>query len=158
MAMKLTPRLLKWLLNIYGPYWGAGIRVDHISSDWRQMEVSMRLRWYNRNAVGSHFGGSLYSMVDPHLMLMLMNILGRDYIVWDKSAAIDFIRPGRGRVTASFTITEDDLQAIRKNTADGDKYLPAFTVQIKDEQGELVASVQKVLYIRPKDPAQEKRK
>lgn len=148
--MKLTPRLLRWILNIYGPYLGAGIRVDRISADWREVQVSMKLRWYNRNAVGSHFGGSLYSMVDPHLMLMLMNILGKGYIVWDKSAAIDFVRPGRGRVIATFSITDDDLQAIRENTENGEKYLPKFTVRIEDEKGELIATIKKILYIRKK--------
>ena len=148
--MKLTPRLLRWLLNIYGPYLGTGIRVERISADWRESQVSMKLRWYNRNAVGSHFGGSLYSMVDPHLMLMLMNLLGKDYIVWDKSAEIDFIRPGRGRVMANFTITDDDLQAIRNNTAQGEKYLPHFSIRVIDTEGELVARIKKILYIRRK--------
>ena len=94
--MRLTPPLLRFILNIYGPSLWAGIRADYISADWRSIRVSMKLRWYNRNAVGTHFGGSLYSMVDPHLMLMLMNILGSGYVVWDKSAAIDFLRPAKG--------------------------------------------------------------
>lgn len=148
--VRLTPRLLKFILNIYSPYLGAGIQVDHISEDWRQIRVSMKLRWYNRNAVGTHFGGSLYAMVDPHLMLMLMNILGKGYIVWDKSAAIDFIRPGKGRVFATFTITDEDIEEIMRRTADGGKYLPKFTVRIEDEQGEMVAQVKKILYIRKK--------
>ena len=148
--MRLTPPLLRFILNIYGPYLGAGIRADYISADWRSIRVSMKLRWYNRNAVGTHFGGSLYSMVDPHLMLMLMNILGSGYVVWDKSAAIDFLRPGRGRVRAEFTITDNDLEKIRINTEGGGKYLPQFTVDITDEGGELVARVTKTLYIRKK--------
>ena len=148
--MKLTPRLFRWILNIYGPYLGAGIRVERISADWREIQVSMKLRWFNRNAVGTHFGGSLYSMVDPHLMLMLMNLLGKDYIVWDKSAEIDFIRPGRGRVMANFTITDDDLQAIRNNTAQGEKYLPHFSIRVIDTEGKLVARIKKILYIRRK--------
>ena len=148
--MKLTPRLFRWILNIYGPYLGAGIRVERISADWREIQVSMKLRWFNRNAVGTHFGGSLYSMVDPHLMLMLMNILGKGYIVWDKSAEIDFVRPGRGRVVANFIITDDDLQAIRNNTAQGEKYLPHFSIRVIDTEGELVARIKKNLYIRRK--------
>ena len=84
--MRITPKRLRTILNFYPPYIGAGIHVDNIADDWRQIDVSMRLRWYNRNAVRTHFGGSLYSMVDPHLMLMLMQLLGREYIVWDKSA------------------------------------------------------------------------
>ncbi|KAB2889673.1 MAG: DUF4442 domain-containing protein [Desulfobulbaceae bacterium] len=148
--MRLTPPLLRFILNIYGPYLGAGIRADYISADWRSIRVSMKLRWYNRNAVGTHFGGSLYSMVDPHLMLMLMNILGSGYVVWDKSATIDFHRPGRGRVYAGFNITDNDLEKIRLNTEGGGKYLPQFTVDITDEGGELVARVTKTLYIRKK--------
>lgn len=148
--MKLTPRLFRWILNIYGPYLGAGIRVERISADWREIQVSMKLRWFNRNAVGTHFGGSLYSMVDPHLMLMLMNLLGKGYIVWDKSAEIDFVRPGRGRVVANFIITDDDLQAIRNNTAQGEKYLPHFSIRVIDTEGELVARIKKILYIRRK--------
>lgn len=148
--MKITSRLFRWILNIYGPYLGAGIRVDRIRADWREIQVSMQLRWYNRNAVGTHFGGSIYSMVDPHLMLMLMNILGKDYIVWDKSAAIDFVRPGRGRVAANFAITDDDLQTIRQNTANGEIYLPHFSIRVFDEEGEMVARIKKVLYVRKK--------
>ena len=125
--MKLTPRLLKLILNIYGPFLGAGIKVEHISSDWRNIRVSMDLHWYNRNAVGVHFGGSLYSMVDPHLMLMYMQLLGKDYIVWDKAATINFLRPGKGKV-----------------------YKPSRTIEIKDSQGDIVAKVKKDLYIRRK--------
>ena len=149
-TMRLTPPLFRFILNLYGPYLGAGIRTDHISADWRSIRVSMKLRWYNRNAVGTHFGGSLYSMVDPHLMLMLMNILGSGYVVWDKSATIDFLRPGRGRVHADFTITDNDLEKIRINTGSGGRYLPQFTIDITDEAGELVARVRKTLYIRKK--------
>jgi acyl-coenzyme A thioesterase PaaI-like protein len=148
--MRLTPALLRFILNIYGPYLGACIHTDHISPDWRNIRVSMKLRWYNRNAMGTHFGGSLYSMVDPHLMLMLMNILGNGYVVWDKSATIDFLRPGRGRVFADFTIDDRILQEIRTKTEGGDKYLPVFTIDITDERQELVARVIKTLYVRKK--------
>ena len=70
-ARQLTPRLARFVLNIFAPYVGAGVRVTHVRDDWRELRVAMRLRWHNRNAVGTHFGGSLYSMTDPHLMLML---------------------------------------------------------------------------------------
>ncbi|MCX4198124.1 DUF4442 domain-containing protein [Methylobacterium organophilum] len=79
-------RFLRWAMNFYPPYIGAGVRVRHISADMRLVQVKMVLRWYNRNYVGTQFGGSLYSMVDPFFVLMLMENLGRDYIVWDKAA------------------------------------------------------------------------
>ena len=148
--MKLTPRLLKLILNIYGPFLGAGIKVEHISSDWRNIRVSMDLHWYNRNAVGVHFGGSLYSMVDPHLMLMYMQLLGKDYIVWDKAATINFLRPGKGKVLADFILTEDDIQTAVVATENNQVYKPSRTIEIKDSQGDIVAMVKKDLYIRRK--------
>jgi len=143
-------RLLRWLMNFSPPYLGAGIRVRHISDDFRQAQVRMGLRWYNRNYVGTQFGGSLYSMTDPFFMLMLLQNLGDDYVVWDKAANIEFISPGKGRVYADFTITEQLLDEIRQHTAGGDKYLPRLHVEVRDEQGTLVARVQKTLYVRLK--------
>ena len=84
--MKFSPKSLKRLLNLYPPYLGAGVKITHISEDWRELHVGMSLRWFNRNAVNTHFGGSLYSMIDPHIMLMLMQVLGKEYLVWDKAA------------------------------------------------------------------------
>lgn len=146
----ISPTNLKRILNIYGPYLGAGIRVEYISRDWKQVRVSMQLRWYNRNIVGVHFGGSLYSMVDPHLMLMLMRLLGDSYLVWDKSASIDFIRPGSGRVRANFAITDEELDRIREQVDLNRKYQPKFSVAVVDENEKIVARIRKVLYVRKK--------
>lgn len=148
--MKHTPKFLKRLLNIYGPYFGAGVKVDHISSDWKQIRVSMKLRWYNRNIFGIHFGGSLYSMADPHFVIMLMNLLGSNYIVLDKSATIDFLRPAKGRVFATFEIADNELEIIRAQTETKRKSLPEFTVTIVDENQKTIARINKVLYVRKK--------
>ena len=145
---KLSPKQLKFLLNIYGPYFGAGVKVESISPDWRETRVSMKLRWYNRNAVGTQFGGSLYSMIDPHLMLMLMRLLGKQYIVWDKAAEIEFVNPGKGMVRSTLAINDEEIQKIRQQTESGDSYHPEFDVQIFGEDNELVARVRKVLYVR----------
>jgi hypothetical protein len=144
----MKAKSFKRLVNMYPPYLGAGVKVRSVSSDFRQIEVEMPLRWYNRNYVGTHFGGSLYSMVDPFYMLMLIHVLGPDYIVWDRSAAIEFFKPGRGTMRACFRLTEAALETIYAYTADGQKYLPEFTVEIVDTSGELVARVKKILYIR----------
>jgi hypothetical protein len=143
-------RLLRWLLNCYPPYLGAGIRVWQLNADFRQARVKMGLSWYNRNYVRTQFGGSLYSMTDPFYMLLIMESLGRDYIVWDKAAHIDFIAPGKGTVYADFSIDETLLDEIRQRTAGGDKYLPELQVEVRDAQGTLVARVHKTLYIRLK--------
>jgi acyl-coenzyme A thioesterase PaaI-like protein len=139
-------------LNLYGPYVGAGVRVVELDPEYRSVTVAMKLHWYNTNYVGTHFGGSLYSMIDPFYMLLLMNRLGSDYIVWDKAASIDFIKPGRGRVMATMTLDDARLAEVIAATADGQKYLPVWPVEIRDEAGELVARVDKTLYIRRKQP------
>jgi acyl-coenzyme A thioesterase PaaI-like protein len=148
--MNVSPGLLKRMLNWYPPYLGAGVKIDYISQDWKEWRVSMAMRWYNRNAVGTHFGGSLYSMVDPHLMLLLMQLLGKDYLVWDKSAGIEFVKASKKRVSAVIKISEDDLAEIRHNTQNGDKYFFNHSIEIKDEGNDLVATVRKVIYVRKK--------
>jgi acyl-coenzyme A thioesterase PaaI-like protein len=147
----VTPRWLRRLFNVYPPYLGAGVRVARFDDDSRFARVEMPLRWYNRNYVGSHFGGSLYSMVDPFLMIMLMHNLGRDYLVWDKAGSIEFVAPGRGTVWAEFQVTDAMLTDIRAQTQDGARYLPWFDVEVRDPQGNLVATVRKQIYVRRKD-------
>lgn len=146
--MKATT--FKHLMNIYPPYWGTGIGVRDISGDYRYIRVEMQRRWYNRNYVNTHFGGSLYAMVDPFYMLMLIPILGPDYVVWDKAAAIDFIKPGRGTMTAEFRITDAMLSDIMEKTAGGEKYMPQYPVEIMDQQADVVARIEKRMYIRKK--------
>lgn len=146
----MKPGLFRRLMNLWPPFLFTGIRVTRISADYREVDVALPLTWYNRNYVGTHFGGSLFAMTDPFYMLMLMTILGRDYIVWDKSAAIDFVAPGRGRVTAAFRLDEALIDEIRERTKDGDKYLPEFEIDVVDGAGMLVARVTKTLYIRRK--------
>jgi acyl-coenzyme A thioesterase PaaI-like protein len=146
--MKL--KMLKFLINLYPPFLGAGIRVIHIAPDYREVIVSMKLRWYNRNYVGTHFGGSLAAMTDPFYMLMLIHILGKKYTVWDKTSTIDFIAPGRGTVTAHFTLTDDQIAKIKNKTAKGEPYYPEFSVDIVNESAEVIARVNKKLYLRQK--------
>ena len=139
------------LINWWTPFIFSGIRVTHFGPGLREIEVRLKLYFWNRNYVGTHFGGSLYAMTDPFYMLMLVENLGRDYIVWDKGATIRFKRPGKGTVRARFAITEADLDRIRAATADGQKYEPLFTVQVVDESGTVVTEVDKLLYVRRKD-------
>jgi len=146
----MKAKSFKRLVNMYPPYLGAGVKVRSVSPDFRQIEVEMPLRWYNRNYVGTHFGGSIYSMADPFYMVMLIHVLGPDYIIWDQAASIEFFKPGTGTMRARFCLTEADLEAIYAHTADGRKYLPEFSIDIVDTKGELVARVKKTLYIRRK--------
>ena len=146
----MGPRLFRHCINLYPPYLMTGIHVSRVSADFREIDIELALRFYNRNYVGTQFGGSLYAMVDPFYMLMLMRNLGSDYVVWDRSASIDFIRPGRGRVRAELRIDDTTLEQIRQATRHGDKHFPQFEVEILDTAGQVVARVKKTLYVRKK--------
>lgn len=145
-----SPRTARLLFNIYPPYLMTGISVREVTSDWRRVVVRMALRWYNRNYFGTQFGGSLYAMTDPFYAIMLVRNLGADYIVWDRMASIEFLRPGRGAVTARFELTPELIEEVRVCTAVGAKYHPELSVEIRDDEGELVARVVKTMYVRRK--------
>jgi acyl-coenzyme A thioesterase PaaI-like protein len=143
-------KFLEKLINFYGPFLGAGVKLQKMSDDYRHALVSMKLTFYNKNYVGVQFGGSLYAMVDPWYMLMLMKNLGNDYIVWDKSAVIHFRRPGKGKVSAEFRLHKEQIEEIKTKLEVNQKLDYAFHVDIKDEDGKLIADVDKVIYIRKK--------
>jgi acyl-coenzyme A thioesterase PaaI-like protein len=139
------------MFNWYPPLLGAGIRVTRIQPDWKELDVEMRLRWWNANYVGTHYGGSLYSLADPFLMVMFIEILGRDYVVWDKAASIRFRRPGRGTVYAKFRIGEEQVAEIRAGLENQNKIEREFVVGVKDQDGELIAEVKKLLHFRKRE-------
>ena len=147
---RLNARALRRILNLWPPFLFSGIRVAEIADDWRHARVELRMRPWNRNYVGTHFGGSLFAMTDPFWMVLVMHALGRDYIVWDKAGEIEFIKPGRGTVSARFDLDDGVLDAIRSATAEGDKHLRWFETDVVDAAGDPVARVRKQLYVRRK--------
>jgi acyl-coenzyme A thioesterase PaaI-like protein len=141
----------RWrLINLYAPFVGAGISILHNESNDCTVKVQLKETFYNHNAFGTHFGGSLYAMCDPFFVLIMAHNLGPQYVVWDQSAAIKFIKPGRGTVTATFHIPPEIIEEIRAQADAGAKVEPVFRADITDEKGEIVASVEKNLYIRKK--------
>ena len=148
--MRFTARQLRQGMKWWPPFLGAGIRVRSLSDDFRDAVVELKLGRLNRNAVGTHFGGSLYAMTDPFFMIMLLHNLGDDYLVWDKSGSIEYVAPGRGIVHARFQLTEERLAEIRAQAAAGEKVLPEFVIDVKDEAGGMVARVRKIIYVRLK--------
>ena len=141
-------RIQERFVNFYPPLLGAGIWSHNI--DERTIRVQLKMNMFNRNLVGVHFGGSLYAMCDPWFMLILMRALGKDYIVWDKAASIQFLKPGLGTVTATFHIPQERVDEIRAQADQDDKIEPVFTVEVLNEQGETVARVEKLLHVRRK--------
>jgi hypothetical protein len=146
---KSSHALRRWI-NLWPPFLGAGIRVKHIASDMKAVDVEMKLRWWTANYVGTHFGGSLFAMTDAFYMLMLMHHLGDGYIVWDKAATIRYRKPGRGTVRAEFRLSDSQIDDIREKLKTLPKYEPALLVEVKDESGVVIAEVEKILHVRKK--------
>lgn len=143
------PNLFCWVMNLWPPLFFSGIRLVSISSDFRYARVDLKWRPWTKNINASQYGGSLFSMTDPFYALLLFGCLGyQRYIIWDKSADVDFISPGIGRLTAEFHLEDEQLHEIREMTAEGDKFFPEFVVCIRDQQGTLVAKVTRRLYVR----------
>ena len=147
---KMSRRQIERGLRLYLPFLGAGIRVLRIADDFLTIDVKMGLRFWNKTGVGTHFGGSLYAMCDPFFMLMLMKTLGSGYLVWDKSAAIRFKRPGTGTVWATFQISQDRIAEIRAETDFYGRSEPQFLALVKDGEGNVIAEVDKVLVVKKK--------
>ncbi len=150
MKRKVSAGWFRFFVNLWPTLLFSGIKATHISDDFKEIDVQLKLHWYNRNYVGVHYGGSLFSMTDPWYMLMLFHVLGGAYYVWDKQAEINYIKPGRGKVTAQFRLTDELMNQIKEKTATGEKYLPEFMVEIRDESNQLIATVKRTLYVKLK--------
>lgn len=137
-------------MNLWPPFLFNAIRVQEISDDWKRVRVRLGKRWYNGNYVGTHFGGNLFAMCDPFPMINLLQLVGRDHFVWDKAAEIEFMAPGRDDVFAAIDVNDAILDTIRAATANGDKYLHWFDIDVRSSAGELIAKVRKQVYFRRK--------
>jgi acyl-coenzyme A thioesterase PaaI-like protein len=139
------------VFNWFPAFRGTGARVTYIARDWREIHVTLPLSWRTRNYVGTIYGGSMYSAVDPMYMIMLIRILGEEYVVWDKAASIRFRRPGRSRLFATFQLTDQEIDEIRALLDSATKTDRTYTIDLVDRQGEVYASVDKVIHIRRRE-------
>jgi hypothetical protein len=150
MPESLASGFVRWKFNLFPAYRGTGAWVTYIAGNFREVRVRLPLSWRTRNLVGTIFGGSLYGAVDPIYMIMLIRLLGREFIVWDKAAEIRFRKPGRSTLFATFTIDELELNAIREATAAGNPIDRLYTVDLVDRDGVVHATINKTIYIRRK--------
>jgi acyl-coenzyme A thioesterase PaaI-like protein len=151
MAESLRSRVTRWGFNSFPAFRGTGGRITYIASDWRELRLQIPLSRRTRNYVGTIYGGSMYGAVDPIYMVMLIRILGPEYIVWDKSASIRFKKPGRSTLYARFHVPEEETQAIREALQSARSVDRTYTIELVDSAGEVHATIEKVIYIRRKD-------
>ncbi len=150
MAEAFKSRLMRWKFNLYPVYRRTGARLTYISSDLREVHIKLPLNWKTRNYVGTIFGGSMYAAVDPLYMVMLINILGPEYIVWDKAASIKFKQPGRSTLRAEIKITKAETDYIRKTLKEQTKLDRTYQIELVDEEGTVCAVVEKIIHFKKK--------
>jgi len=138
------------LLNIWPPYLFAGISVSKINENFNRFEVKLRMHWWNKNLFGTHFGGSLFAMCDPFFVFILVKNLGSDFIIWDKAASIKFRKPGKGTVKAVFEVPMERIEEIKQEMAHLKKKDYIFTTEVKDKEGNIIAELEKTIYVRRK--------
>ena len=151
MPESLSTKLARWGFNFFPAYRGTGARITYIASDWREVRIKLPLNWRTRNYVGTIYGGSMYAAVDPIYMIMLIKILGPEYVVWDKAAAIRFKRPGKSTLYAKFILTTEEIAAITVAVGTAPSIERSYLVELVDAAGALHASVEKTIYIRRKE-------
>ncbi len=143
--------VLRFMMNLWPVFRGSGIWIDYIKDDYSEMQVSLGLSFFNSNIFGVHFGGSLYSMVDPFIVTLLTPRLGNKYYCWDYSGKIRYVKPGTGKVSAHIKIPEATVQTIIEKANTGEKVLHKCEILIKDQNNHIVAIVTKTVYVRLKE-------
>lgn len=136
-----------WLIEYYPPFFFIGVRIEQISKDYRELLVSVPLRWYSKNLHGTMFGGHLCAVADPFPALMCGRIIG-DLDVWSKVCSVEFKRPARGRVFMKIQVHEHDLVEIRRQIQEGQKAIHTFKFDYRDRRGTVIAEVSNTVYLK----------
>jgi hypothetical protein len=151
MPESLQTRIKRWIYNFYPVYRRTGARIDYIDDSWRKIRISIPLRFWTRNYYGTISGISMFGGVDPIYMVMLIKLLGPDYVVWDREASIRFIKPGRKKLIAEFRIDEAELHLIRTMLEAGPSVTRTYHIELIDIDGNVCASVNKVIHIKKRN-------
>ncbi len=152
------PHRVYWhLFNWWPALRGTGLRVTYASPDWTELRLKLKLNWRTRNYVGTIFGGSIYGAADPFYMVMIIRQIGPDYVVWDKSAHIDFKRPGDRTLYARFLMPPEEVASLRAAADDAGEIERDYAIELTDADGKIYAVVTKTIYVARKDWFKRKR-
>lgn len=151
MSESWETKFKRWGFNLFPAYRRTGGRITYIRHDFREIIIQVPLNWKTRNYVGTIFGGSMFGAVDPIYMVMLIQIFGRSYEIWDKKASIRFRKPGRSTLTAQFQVDEEEITTIKEILSQQEKADRTYHIDLVDEDGDICAEVEKVIFFRRKD-------
>ncbi len=150
------PLLIRIGFNLHPAYRRTGGRVDSVSPDLTTIRVRLPLNRATRNLVGSIFGGSLFAVTDgPHPFLLIM-ALGRDYVIWDKSASIQYKRPGRTTLYGDCTVTAEEITEVKDILTRQPEVNRVYRVELKDANGIVHSVIERTVYIANKEHYRQK--
>ena len=147
MPESFKTKVKRWGFNFFPAYRGSGGRLTYIADDFHEIHIKLPLSWRTRNYVGTIYGGSMYGAVDPLYMVMLIRILGSDYVVWDKAATIRFKRPGRETLFAEFNVTPEEIAEIKEELTRTKSIERVYLIKLMNKAGKVHAEVEKRIYI-----------
>jgi acyl-coenzyme A thioesterase PaaI-like protein len=155
---KWKPLVVRLGFNLHPAYRRTGGRVDYVSPDLTTIRVRVPLNRSTRNLVGTIFGGSLFAVTDgPHPFLLIL-ALGRDYVIWDKSASIQYKRPGRTTLYGDCTITAEEIVEVKDILTRQPEVDRVYCVELKDDRGVVHSVVERTVYITNKEHYKQKSK
>ena len=144
-------RNLRWAFNFWPCIWCTGGKVEFIAGDFKELHVSLKLNIRTRNRVGTVYGGSIYSSVDPYFMLLFMQVLGKNYVVWDKGASMKFLKPIVDKVKCRFLISDELIEDVKHHVEMRGEYSFDLPLHYEDEKGKVYATFTKSVYVADKE-------
>lgn len=151
MKEPFSSKIKRWGFNFFPAYRRTGGRLAYLDSNWSRVDLKLPLNWKTKNYVGTTFGGSMFGAVDPIYMIMLIKRLGPEYSVWDKSARINFKKPGKGTLYATCKILDDELNTIRQILETESTTERTYHIELKNDDSEVCAIIDKTIHIRRKN-------
>lgn len=150
--------LFKFFFNISPMYRRSTGKVVRVSKGFWEVDVKIPISYKNRNYAGTIFGGSLFSATDPIYMVQLIQIIGTDYIVWDKSSIVNFKRPANTDVFVEFRFSPAEVEQLKADVADQKELDITKMVVIKNASGKVICEIEKTIYVAEKEYYKEKRR
>lgn len=148
----------KYFFNISPLYIRTTGKVKYVSEDVYKIVIEIPLTYKNRNYSGTMFGGSIFSSTDPIYMLQLIHILGKKYIVWDKSAYIDYIKPINDKAVAVFEFEKDEIEKIKELIIIDKEITIKKNLNITNTKGQIFCYLEKKIYVADRHYYNEKLK
>lgn len=137
--------------NLFPAFWGTGAKVTYISEDMRTIRIKLPLNFRTKNIYGTLFGGAMYAAIDPIYPILIKVGLGSGYIIWDKSGAIRYRKPGRSALFAECSMSDQDLAALKVRLETESSVDVEREIELADAAGVVHAVVQKTIYVSRKD-------